>query len=229
MPDPFLIVIGMSVALAVSAVLTGAIGLSSRLGGANSVAASWSLAIGIGFLVGCWVLGIRTHWRPREDLDRLLLVVLPAVVVVEFLAAVPQVSRWLVWAWRVAIVAMGARVLLHGTSYITDLTGPGTSEWSPARAWLILGGLALVQAVVWALLGVLAAQRSHGPLSICLAVTATGAAVTVMLSGYATGGQIRLPLAGSIMGATVAALVLSKDHRARVHQVSRSTAFSACS
>jgi hypothetical protein len=111
---------------------------------------------------------------------------------------------------RLILVAGGARVLLHGTSYITDLTGPGTSEWSPSLAWLILGGLAALEGAVWALLSLLA-RRAHGPsLSVSLAITIAGAAVTVMLSGYANGGQIGLPLAAAVMSATAVALVLTR-------------------
>ena len=135
------------------------------------------------------------------------------MLVVELLAAFPKIPRWLVWPLRLALVAGGARVLLHGTSYITDLAGPGTSEWSPPLAWLIFGGLAALEAAVWALLSLLA-RRAPGPsLPVCLAVASAAAAVTVMLSGYATGGQVGLPLAAAIMGATAAMLVLTRSSR----------------
>ena len=125
----------------------------------------WTMGIGVGFFVGCWVLGIRPHWLPREDLDRLLIVVLPAVVVVELMAVFPQTPRWLVWLFRLALVMSNGRVLLHGTSYLTDLTGPGTREWSPSLAWLILGGLAALEGAVWALLSLLA-ERATRPVIV---------------------------------------------------------------
>jgi hypothetical protein len=213
MPDPRLIVIAVSASLAVSAVLTAVIDRGCRPAWTGLCDAGWTVGIGVGFFVGCWVLGIRPHWLPREDLDRFLIVVLPAVVAVELLANFPRIPRWFVWSFRLALVVGNSRVLLHGTSYISDLSGPGTREWSPALAWLILGGLAALEGAVWALLALLA-QRVRGlSLSISLAMAIAGAAVTVMLSGYATGGQIGLPLAAAIMGAMVAALILTRASR----------------
>jgi len=213
MPDPILIMQAVGMAAVASAVVLGLCGWPARAAGPSRVDAGWVLGLGAGFFLGCWVLGIRPHWPPREDLDRLLALVLPAILVVELLAAFPKVPRWLVWPLRLTVMAGVARVLLHGTSYITDLAGPGTSEWSPVQAWLILGGLAAAQAAVWALLVVLA-HRAPGPsLPICLMVTSAGAAVTVMLSGYATGGQVGLPLAAALLGTSAAALAL--PHSAR--------------
>ena len=213
MPDPLLIVIAMSAAMAVSAVLMAVIGRGCRPAWTGSCDTGWTVGIGVGFFVGCWMLGIKPHWLPREDLDRLLIMVLPAVVVVESLAAFPRTPRWLIWSFRLALVVGNGRVLLHGTSYINDLAGPGTGEWSFSLAWLILGGMAALEGAVWALLSMLA-QRVRGPsLSISLAITTAGAALTVMLSGYATGGEIGLPLAAAIIGAMVASLILTRASR----------------
>ena len=41
-----------------------------------------------------------------------------------------------------------------------------------------------------------------------LAIAASGAGVTIMMSGYLTGGELALPLAGAIGGAAVASLLL---------------------
>jgi hypothetical protein len=211
MPDPILIVGAMSIALAVSAVLVGTIGWPRPR--FTSIDAGWTLGIGAGFFLGCWVLRMRPHWPPRDDQDRLFVLVLPAMLLVELLAALPEVSLWLVWPLRLAVMTGGARVMLHGTSYITDLTGPGTREWSPALAGLIFCGLAALAGTVWVLLTFLA-RRAPGPsVPLSLAVVSAGAAVTVMLSGYATGGQIGLPLAASVVGAMAAMLVVTRSSR----------------
>jgi hypothetical protein len=210
MPDPVLILTAIFVALAVSAALSALIGRCGRAVLTNSFDAGWVVGIGVGFFVGCWVLGIRPHWPPREDLDRLLVVVLPAIGMVELLATFPQMPRWLVWPMRFLVVAGGARVLLHGTSYLTDMSGPGTSEWSPRLAYLVFGGLAALEAAVWVLLSLLARRAPAPAFPVSVAVTIAGAAVTVMLSGYNTGGQIGLPLAGAVTGATAATLFLSR-------------------
>jgi hypothetical protein len=192
MPDPILITQAVGLAAVASAVVLWLCGWPRR---ADRVP---------------WV---DAGWPPREDLDRLLALVLPVVVLVELLAAFPKVPRWLVWPLRLAVAASGARVLLHGTSYITDLTGSGTSEWSPVQTWLVLGGSAAAQAGVWALLAALGRRVPGLSLPVCLAVTIAGAAITVMLSGYATGGQVGLPLAAALLGATTATLTLPRSSR----------------
>jgi hypothetical protein len=214
MPDPVLILTAMGIAVAASALIFVICGWRwRRAAGPSWMSAGWVLGVGFGLLLGCWVLGIRPHWPPREDRDRLLALVLPAVLLVELLAVFPKVPRWLVWTSRFALVAGGARVLLHGTSYITDLAGPGTSEWSPPLACVIFGGLAALEAAVWALLSLLV-RRAAGPsVPVCLAIACAAAAVTVMLTGYASGGQVGLPLAAAVVGATAAMLVLTRSSR----------------
>jgi len=171
------------------------------------VAVGWVLGVALGFALGCALLGIRPHWPPREDQDRLLLLLLPAVVVVE-LAALAPLPRWQAWALRALVALAAGRVLLHGTSYITDLTGPGSSAWTPAQTALTLGGLALALLAVWAALAVLAARPAGRSLPLMLALACGAAAVTVMLSGYASGGQLGLPLAAALAGAALAAFCL---------------------
>ena len=166
-----------------------------------------------GSSLGCLILGILPHWPFRQDQDRLLGVVFPAIVFVELLAAFSKVPRWLTWSLRLVVVIGCAPVLLHGTSYITDLAGPGTREWPPGLAALILGGLATVLAGVWALLALLVRRQPGLSHAVSMAVVIAGAAVTIMLSGYASGGQIGLPLAGVLMGSSAASLVLPARSR----------------
>src|SRR6266566_705480 len=45
------------------------------------------LSVSVGFLAGVWWLRVRPQWPPREDQDRLLLVLFPAVIIVELVAA----------------------------------------------------------------------------------------------------------------------------------------------
>jgi hypothetical protein len=214
MPDPVLILTAMGVAGATSAVIFVICGWRwQHTAGPAWIDAGWILGVGSGLLLGCWALGIRPHWPPREGIDRLLALVLPAALLVELLAVVPKVPQWLVWTLRLVLVAGGARVLLDGTSYITDVAGPGTSEWSPPVAFAVFCGLAALEAAVWALLSLLV-RRVPGPsLAVCVAGTSAAAAVTVMLTGSATGGQVGLPLAAAIMGATVAMLVMTRSKR----------------
>ena len=153
MPDPVLIVTAMGVAARGCGRVLLICGWPWRAARPSWVDAGWVLGVGAGFFVGCWVLGIRPHWPPREDLDRLLALVLPAVVVVELLAACPQgtaLARSGRCGWPSWRAAPGS-----------CCTGPATSPTSPGQgrangrqslAWLILGGLAVARAAVWALL-----------------------------------------------------------------------------
>ena len=159
MPDPILIVAAMGLAGAASAVLLWICGWPWRTARPTRVNAGWVLGPGVGFFLGCFILGIWPHWPLRQDQDRLLGLVFPAVVIVELLAGFPKVPRWLIWPLRLMVVVSVAPVLLFGSIYLPDLTGSGSSEWSPALACLILGGLAVVQAGVWALLAQLAHRR----------------------------------------------------------------------
>jgi polyisoprenoid-binding protein YceI len=173
---------------------------------AGLLAAGGAVGVGSGLLVGTWVLGLAPHFPPQEDQDRLLLVLLPATVAVEVVAALLP-RPWLAWLPRLAVAAGAAPVLLYGSVYVSDAAGPGTREWSPELTWLVFGGLAAALALPWALLVRAGKGRGHRVLLPVLALVAAGAGVTVMLSGYASGGQLGLVLAGGLLGAALASLV----------------------
>jgi hypothetical protein len=166
------------------------------------------LALGVGFYLGCGVLGVWPRWPAPEDTHRFLTLVLPAALAVELLAAFSFVPRWLVWLLRLGVAASAARILLHATTYVEDLAGPDSREWSPAQAWLILTGLAAALGAEWVVLAVLL-RRAPGPaVPAALAITCAGAGVTLMLSGYLTAGPPGLVLAAALAGTTAVMLVL---------------------
>src|SRR6516165_8958002 len=65
-------------------------------GGAR-IAVGWTLGVGLGFYLGCWLLERRPHWPPREDQDRFLILLMPAVFGIELLAVFPRLSRRFIW------------------------------------------------------------------------------------------------------------------------------------
>lgn len=211
MPDPVVILTAMGVAFAVSAGLVGAFGWLRSKAGLSWVDAGWVLGLAAGFFVGCWLLGNRPHWRLREDQDRLFVLVLPAIALVELLSVCKRMPRWMVLSLRAAVIAATAPVLLYGTSYLS--AEQGTAEWSSVQACSILGGLAALLASVWSLLALLTSRVPGVTHAVCLATTSAGAAVTVMLSGYATGGQNGLPLAAALVGAATFEAVLKWSAR----------------
>jgi hypothetical protein len=198
MPDPMAILQVLAITAVVAALTALVFGLWRRapVGGV--------LGAGAAFYLGCRLLKLWPHWPPREDQDRLLLLVLPAVLAVELAASFPRLRRWLAWLLRLTVAAAAAPVLLYQTTYLADLAGPGTREWTTAQAGLILGGLAVALAAVWAALALLLKRSPGRSVPLALSLVCVGAAATVMLSGYATAGQLALPLAAALAGAALA-------------------------
>jgi hypothetical protein len=203
MPDPIVMALAMGAALVAAALVLAA----------RSPDARWIVGLGAGYYLGCWMLEIRPQWPIREDLDRLLLLVIPATLLVEVLGAIPRLPRWLIWALRIAIAGLGARVLLHGSMYLAGPAGPGSSAWTVPQAWLIFGSIAAVEAAAWVLLFVLARRSPGASLPIALALAVGGASMANMLSAYLAGGQAGLPLSAAILGASLAALVMPDASR----------------
>jgi hypothetical protein len=209
MPDPVLILEALAAAAVTAAAVLLLCGWPWRSPRPTRVSVGCVLGVGLGFYAGCGWLGLRPHWPPREDQDRLLLLLFPALLGVELLAALSGRLRWLEWLPRLVVVVAAARVLLHDSTYLADLSGPDTREWTPAQTWLILGGLAAALAGVWALLALLSRRAPGRSVPLAVALACAGAAVTVMLSGYASGGQMGLPLAAALVGTIAASLALS--------------------
>jgi hypothetical protein len=209
MVDAALLLESAAVAAAVAAVSRLVAGWPWRRPRPGWAAAGGALGVGAGFFAGAWLLGLAPNFPPAEVKDRLLLVLLPAVVAVEVAAAFLRRVPWLTWALRLVVAAGAAPVLLHGSIYLTDSAGPGTREWSPGLAWLILAGLAAALAANGALLDRLAARQTGRAVLLTLALAAPGAGLAVMLSGYATGGQLGFPLAAGLAAGAVASLALA--------------------
>jgi hypothetical protein len=210
--DPMLILAALAVAALVAAAVFLLCSWPGRTIRTARTSAGGVLGVALGFYAGCWWLGLRPHWPPREDQDRFLFLLLPAVVGVELLVAFAGRLPRLVWLLRLLVAAVAARILLHDTNYLTDLAGPGTREWTTTQAWLVLGGLAAVLAGVWLALVWLARRRPGRSIPLAVALTCGGAAVIVMLSGYATGGQMGLPLAAALVGVLAASLMMRQPH-----------------
>jgi hypothetical protein len=203
MPDPTLIL----TALAAVAVVAGLVVLVCGLPQQARLSIGGVVGMGGAFYLGCRLLGLWPRWPPREDQDRLLLIVMPAVLLAELVAAFPRVPRWLAWALRLVVAAGAAPVLLHNSRYLADLGGQ-PREWAPSEAVAILAGLGAALAAVWGLLALLVRLSPGRSVPLALSLTCAATAVTVMLSGYATAGQLALPLATALAGTAVAWLVL---------------------
>jgi hypothetical protein len=206
MPDPLVILESSAAA----ALMAGCVLLLSKLAWYRRPPAALSiggtLGVGAGLLVGAWLLGLAPHFPPQEDKDRWLLVLLPATIGVELAAVCLPRLPWLGWGLRLGVAAGAAPVLLYHSVYLSDVAGPGSRAWSSGQAALILGVLATALAASWSVLDRSATRGAGQPVLLALAVTAAGAGITVMLSGYASGGQLGLPLAAGLVGLALASL-----------------------
>jgi hypothetical protein len=208
MPDPIRILEALSIAGLTAAVLVLVFGWPWRTPNPVQARIGGVLGVGAGIYAGCWELGALPNWPPREDQDRLLFILVPAVVLVETVIAPLMRPKWLPWLLRLAIAASAPRILLHGTIYLSDLSGPNTREWSPAQAALILGGLSIVLLAVWCAMWLLVKRSGCHSVPIVLALVCAGASVTVMLSGYASGGQSGIAMTAALVGVVAGSLVL---------------------
>src|SRR4051812_44555545 len=123
MPDwPLLLAAsGAAAGLAASVALLTA--LASRGRASAWAAVGGAAGAGGGFFLGGWLLSrwaitSRLRWPPAEDQDRFLLLLLPAAVATEALAALVRRPRWAGVAVRLPVAAAAARVLLDGTTYL---------------------------------------------------------------------------------------------------------------
>jgi hypothetical protein len=217
MPDPMLALQATVAAAVVSAIVMLASAWLLRKGRFGLAMLAEALAVGGGIGVGCWWLGFPPKLPPIEDRDRLLLVLLPAVGIVEIIAA--SLRRW-PWRGRVLRVLLALPIpllLLYGSGWLPptwipggDPTAPAT--WNQQEAIAILSGLGVLLAVVWGL-SVWAARQPGGyvvPAALGLITAAAG--LTVTLSGSASGGLIGLPFAGVAASMLLVCLLIARTH-----------------
>ena len=174
MPDPLLWGKAFALAALVSAALTflarwivrtPADDGESRLSGPIVIA-----AIGAGFAAGCWLLRLPTSWKPTGALDRFLVIVFPATVAAEFIAAGSLLSRRLAWLPRIVLAGATGRLLLHGSVY---LAGPHR-EWTGPETTAVLAGSAAALTATWWLLTAMQQRRPDAAVPLSLSMTLIG-------------------------------------------------------
>jgi hypothetical protein len=208
MPDPLVILRAMTIAGVVAAVVLLALSWQWRSPHPARTALGWTIGVALALVVGNWALGLDLQWPPKEDRHRFLLLLLPAAVAVESIAAVPRIPRSAAWLLRVIVSLAAGQILLHGSVYLADPGEIDLGQWTTEQRILYFGGLALALIVVWGLLGLLLHVAPSRSVPLTLAVTCGGAAVTIMFSGSATDGQLGLVVAAALAGATAASFLL---------------------
>jgi hypothetical protein len=193
--------LGSMVASAVVVFLSGWLG---RPAAALRTSAGGIFALGVGLASGYLILRFAWVWPPVKGLDRLLELVLPAALAIEFAAAMPRVSRRLAWCLRIGLAALTGPVLLHGSVYLRY----DRPEWTmPVAAGTLLGvGLLLV--LTWLLLDRLAQRSSGVSIGVALSMATQCAGATIMLAGYIKGGMAAGPLAATIAATAIASSLM---------------------
>lgn len=209
MPDPIRCLLAVLAAAGVSAFGVLALGWPKRPVSGSRLNAACLVGIGLGLISGYAVLRFEPIWPPASSLDRLLTIVLPAVFVVEAVAAIPRLPRWIATLVRAGLALAAGRILLHGSIYLNAATN-GTL----GQSLLILGLAGALLVVVWGLL-VWLDRRTPGvsvPLALVMSLVCGGMAV--ILAGYISGGEASLPPAAAVGSAALVSGTFGRDQPA---------------
>jgi hypothetical protein len=235
MPDPVALSRVMGIAAVIAAAIVLGCGWPWRAPRPARLALGWVVGIAAAVYTGCVLFDIRLRWPPQEALPRFLLVLLPATVLIELLAAVPRMPRWASTILRLLLAVAAPWVLLYGSKYLTDPSPDQAARTlGVAGGWIlgtgdpaasvvnmrrlfqeIITACSCALVVVWYLLGVLQRRNPTVALPLALAGTCMGAGVTVMYSGDLSDGQVGLPLGAAVAGGALASLLLRSGDRNR--------------
>jgi len=219
MPDPRLFVLGLAVAAIASLLIMRA--SMALQPDATAGTGRWRRSAWVGLLAGLaagWDrLGYAIPWPPATGLDRLLLVVLPAVMVVDWIdrsrayrgglgGAIESPQRSELASLPVVLLGLMSvgvpLVLLWGSVYLArgldaqSLSGRG-ALFVASGVLLGAGGVSLQRL----------SMRPGGwtvPVSLVLALLTAG--TCILLGGYIKGGAVAFPLAGSLLGGLFATI-----------------------
>ncbi|MFN7805495.1 MAG: hypothetical protein ACK5TO_15855 [Planctomycetaceae bacterium] len=219
MPDPGLFVLALVVAALVSLLMVRAAAGLQRDAAARMGRGRWAAWLGLlaGLAAGWDRLGYAVPWPPATGLDRLLVVVLPAVMVLDLLvfsgvfhglaggvtkvlqrgamACLPAVMLGLV-SMVVPLVLLWGSVYLRRGMDDQTLSGQGALLLA-SGSLLGLGGVSLQR---------LSRQPAGNTVPISLMLALLSAGGCILLGGYIKGGAVAFPLAGVLLGGLLATI-----------------------
>jgi hypothetical protein len=211
MPDPLLYWKAMGIAATTSVIVVMMMVAMSRSINENRLNLICIVGIGVGLVIGNAVLALNLSWPPHNGLDRLLLVIIPTVLIVELFAGVNRFPPAAAWSLRIILSLATPRILLHDSVYLSL-----SDAWPAWRAITTIGVCGLGLALAWSLLSWLSRRRGGISISfaLCLAIQCSGAAV--MLAGYIKGGAAAIPFVATLLAVTIALRVVTKTATSRV-------------
>ena len=243
MPDPFEYLKAVLAAIVASTTILLAFRVLSWKRGSEMPETASVVAMAGGMLAGYFTLNFSWPWPPANALDRFLTIVLPAILVIEFIAAINgdcvtlnftatgstagdpnnrsmaiRKSRAWLWIGRSLLCCGIGRILMHGSIYLDASNG------STREAWLIqnMPGILLICSptlmAMWFALVQLAARGTSSGIVLSLSLSLICAGCTTMMAGYIKGGASALPLATVLM---VSAVVPQDCFSRRIDSVKR--------
>lgn len=219
MPDPFQYMIALLAAFTASFLAIFISQLAMRATIPSLARFVFMVGLVLGLLTGYRILGFELRWPPVNALDRFLMIVLPAAMIVEFIGTVRvpdnqhnflfRFSSFSAATVRFAFIVSVGRVLWHDSVYLSSVES-NTNDWPPFIAFgVLLSGaaslyVALRSSMILAFRGVSASLTA----GLVMSLLATG--MVTMLAGYIKGGAAAMPLAGGICGAALALRMAGK-------------------
>ncbi len=219
MPDPISYLKASIAAVVASALIVLAFRLVMRKSVHSIAAVICVLAVGVGVVAGYGVLQFSWTWPPVNALSRFLMIVLPATVIVELLAAISGRARLLPsrdqqlgmsLVLRLALYASVGRILLHDSVYLGGLGSGKPDAWTFAQTLAVFGGSFAGLITAWSLLCRLSERSAAGSITLSLAMTILCTGLATMMAGYIKGGAASIPLTAALAGTTLASSLLGK-------------------
>jgi hypothetical protein len=219
MPEPFQYMIALAAAFAVSFLAIFISHLTMRATIPSLARFVSMVGLVLGLLTGYRILGFESRWPPVNALDRFLMIVLPAAMIVEFIRAVQvpddqhnflsRFAGFCAATVRFTFIVSVGRILWHDSVYLSSVES-NTSDWPPFVAFgVLLSGAALLYVALRSSM-VLAFRGVSASLTAGLVMSLLATGMVTMLAGYIKGGAAAMPLVGGICGAALALWIKEK-------------------
>ncbi|MCS7470115.1 hypothetical protein NZK35_26010 [Stieleria sp. ICT_E10.1] len=208
MPDPLLYVQATAAAAAAGAAIAVVLLWLPRSPTAAWLNAACGIAVAVGLTVGLRVEDLHVALPPAGGLDRLLLIVIPAALLIESVAALPPVGNRFAWALRIGLILLTPRILLHGSVYVSD-----SETWTAWQAAISFGVCWALLGSCWGLMFALGRRRPGVSIPLSLGLAIQSAAATVMMAGYLRGGEAAMPMVAALLGTATVAWVMASGRR----------------
>lgn len=214
MPDPLQYTVALLAAFAASFLAISNPQLAMRATIPLLARFVFMVGLVLGLLTGYRILGFECRWPPVNALDRFLMIVLPAALIIEFIAAAPvpddqhnsqsRLSSYCAASVRFVFILSVGRILWHDSVYLSSVESNTKGVWPPlAASGVLLSGPALLYVASRSSMS-LTFRGVSGSLAAGLVMSLLATGMITMLAGYIKGGAAAVPLAGALGGFALA-------------------------